>query len=589
MTRSETVPIPVRRSAAPRSAAGTELGKYTLDRELASGGMGVVYLARVFGPSGFEKRVALKRIHPHLANHPDFVRMLLEEARIASRIVHPNVCGVLDVGVHDGAHYLVMDYLEGRTLAQLVEGMARRREPEPDLPLIVARIGVDVAEGLHAAHSLCAPDGAPATVIHRDVSPQNIHIGTDGAVRVMDFGVAHALDRVRQTEPGTVKGKLAYLAPEALRDRAIDPRADLWALGVCLWEMLACARLFHRDSPGATVVAVLEQEIPAARSPVCAVPEALRRIVAKALERDPDRRYASARELSSDLQQFLADERRVASMADVAAWALRVERDGRESPSAHPATEIDVVERAPVDEPSDGEGPTQPLSPPAPRVIAATRSAWAARALWLSAALVVLVAVALWTTGEAPIAAGAGAGSTTPRAAEPIAAEPIAAEPIAAEPSTEPVDPIAEAVHATADEAGPTDALALTAPEAGSLEAGSLEADAPAHDHATSRARRGRARRARASATASDSARATSVGEARASSAEPGTIDVSTPGAWSEIRLDGAPRGRTPQRLTVSAGTHVIELQRFGTGARTAHRVTVAAGARERLVVREPP
>jgi serine/threonine-protein kinase len=204
-------------------------GRYVLSRRIASGGMGTVYLARAVGPGGFDLPVAIKVIHPHLARRRDLVEMFLDEARITARIRHPNVCSVLDFGETEGTWFLAMEYLLGETLSSVIGNL--QDDPaamdDPRYRAISLRILADACEGLHAAHELRDADGRPMNVVHRDVSPHNLFITYDGAVKVLDFGIALARDRVHQTTTGGLKGKYAYMPPEQLQKRPLDRRADV--------------------------------------------------------------------------------------------------------------------------------------------------------------------------------------------------------------------------------------------------------------------------------------------------------------------------------------------------------------------------
>jgi serine/threonine protein kinase len=217
-------------------------GRYRVVCALACGGMGQVDLvARV--DEGFQRLFAQKRLRPHLRNDADGRRMFLEEGRIAGLIRHPNVVSVIDVGEDSAGPYLVMDFVEGIALSDLVARAASRGER---IPLVVClRIAIQIAEGLHAAHELRGPDGRSLGLIHRDVSPQNVLVGFDGIARVTDFGIAKALGRPSQTTTGVLKGKLGYLAPERLRFEEPDRRADLFSFGVVLYELLAGRRLYE--------------------------------------------------------------------------------------------------------------------------------------------------------------------------------------------------------------------------------------------------------------------------------------------------------------------------------------------------------
>lgn len=305
---------------APQRAAA-RFGPFVLCYELASGGMGAVFLAKAEGPRGFEKLVALKRIHPHLARDPRFAAMFLDEARIAARIHHPNVCGVHEFGEVDGTYYLTMPYLVGEPLHRVLREAARSdlsSALQVERPWMAARMVVDACEGLHAAHELRDETGQLLEVVHRDVSPQNLFVGYDGSTRVLDFGVASARHRHYQTSTGEVKGKFAYLAPEQLEGHVADRRVDVWALGVVLWEGIAGRRLFARENMAASVRAVSHDRIPPL-SDFVAIPPELQRVVDRALMRDRNARYATAREMGRDLLAALA-RHRVIGPADVGEW-----------------------------------------------------------------------------------------------------------------------------------------------------------------------------------------------------------------------------------------------------------------------------
>ncbi len=263
--------------------------------------MATVYLARVSGVGGFQRFVAIKRLHPHLAREPEFIEMFLDEARLAARIHHPNVVSILEIGASEQGYYIVMEYVEGDTLGRL---LSRAAQTGQRLPLEVGlRIVVDMLSGLEAAHELTDDDGNPLLIVHRDVSPQNVLVGVDGNARLTDFGVARATSRLSVTRSGQLKGKVAYMAPEQARgDGAIDHRADVFAAGVVLWEVLAGRRLFKGDGEAQTLNKVLSDTIPSVQSVWPAVPAALEAIAAKALERDRTARYQSALELAEDIE-----------------------------------------------------------------------------------------------------------------------------------------------------------------------------------------------------------------------------------------------------------------------------------------------
>ncbi len=214
------------------------VGRYTLLYHFATGGMANLYLARFTGPDGFEKKVAIKKIHEHLNKEQDFIRMFVDEARLSARISHPNVVQVLELGTEDDTHFIAMEYVNGENLTALV----RRTK----LPFSYsARVIADAAAGLHSAHELCDQDDQLLGVVHRDVSPQNILVAYDGAVKVVDFGVARARGGLHQTSVGTIKGKYSYMAPEQMRSEEVDRRTDIFSLGVVFMRSprgTACSR-----------------------------------------------------------------------------------------------------------------------------------------------------------------------------------------------------------------------------------------------------------------------------------------------------------------------------------------------------------
>ncbi|MDD9934905.1 MAG: serine/threonine-protein kinase [Myxococcales bacterium] len=275
------------------------IGRYEILAQIAQGGMGSVYLARLEGVGGFQRLFAIKLLHPHLAAEERFISMLLDEARLAARIHHPNAVGILDVGECPYGHYLVMEYVDGFTLGDVlthdeVQGTRRLR--------LGLRILADAMNGLDAAHRLQDDEGNPLQIVHRDVSPQNILVGVDGVGRITDFGVAHAAERITSSRPGTIKGKPCYMAPEQARGLELDARADIFALGIVLWEVLTDERLFY--SPGGDTAALLKllgEEIVPPSAKNAAVPEALDAVCMRALQRDPKQRYRGAREMVGEM------------------------------------------------------------------------------------------------------------------------------------------------------------------------------------------------------------------------------------------------------------------------------------------------
>lgn len=294
--------------AAPASSAVPEsddTGRYVLDRPMASGGMATVYLGRMFGGAGFSRAVAIKRLHATLAADPRFTRMMIDEARMASRISHPNVVPVLDVVTSGESVMLVFEYVLGVTLSQLTRAKASRA-PLP--PHIAAAVVVSALRGLEAAHTATDELGRPMGLVHRDVSPQNIMVASDGMVRVIDFGIARALGRAEVTTGTELRGKASYMAPERFRGQKSDHRVDLWSMGVLMWELCMGAKLFDADDPIEVALMVCTGTIPQTGY------DPIDRVLERALSRDLATRYASADEMARAIEASMpvADQRTVA-------------------------------------------------------------------------------------------------------------------------------------------------------------------------------------------------------------------------------------------------------------------------------------
>jgi serine/threonine-protein kinase len=353
--------------------------------------MATVFLARLSGVGGFQRFTAIKRLHPHLAREPEFIEMFLEEARLAARIHHPNVVPILEIGTSDEGYYIVMEYVEGDTLGRL---LARSAQSGIRLPTKVGlRVIIDMLAGLDAAHELKDDDDNPLGIVHRDISPQNVLVGVDGSSRLSDFGVARATSKLSTTRTGQLKGKLAYMAPEQARGaKDIDRRADIFASGVVLWEVLACRRLFMGDGEADTLNRVLNEPIPPVRSAAPMVPAALEAVVGRALERDRTKRYATAAEFADALERAsrvvgaLGTHKDVAAHLEVVlgteisqqreavrAWLARSEpsRHGQEGlrPEVTSVTKVEGSSRA-----SDGSLPRGPASGSLPRLAPDTAS-----------------------------------------------------------------------------------------------------------------------------------------------------------------------------------------------------------------------
>ena len=298
--------------------AGRLVGRYMVHRCIAAGGMATVHLGRLIGAAGFSRTVAVKRLHDDYARDPEFVAMLLDEARLTSTIRHPNVVPTLDVVAEEDELLVVMEYVEGDSLASLqrLALAAGERIPVP----LAASVVAQALHGLHAAHEARDKNGAPLGIVHRDVSPQNILVGTDGLARVLDFGIAKAASRASATGDGQLKGKTAYMAPEQLQHGAVDRRTDVFAAAIVFWELLAGRRLFFADAPSETIARVLNEPIDSPRRWAPDVPTELALVTMRGLERDPDGRFDTAEEMALAIEDAVALPR----AKEIGAWVSRV-------------------------------------------------------------------------------------------------------------------------------------------------------------------------------------------------------------------------------------------------------------------------
>jgi serine/threonine protein kinase/ABC-type branched-subunit amino acid transport system substrate-binding protein len=275
-------------------------GKYVLVQKLAEGGMAEIFLAKQTA-EGFERNVVVKRMLANLSRQPEFVAMFLDEARLAARLAHPNIVPIYDVGRQDDFYFICMEYLAGEDLSAILR-MVRGRRCE--VPIAVAlRIVIDAARGLHHAHELVDDDGRPLHLVHRDVSPANVFVTYGGQAKLLDFGIAKAESRVTSTTIGVVKGKYHYMAPEQGRAGLVDRRADVFSLGVTLYEALTLVRPFVRDMTEAVMSAAASGDCPPPRALRADVPAELERVVVRAMAVDPDARPATARELADALER----------------------------------------------------------------------------------------------------------------------------------------------------------------------------------------------------------------------------------------------------------------------------------------------
>lgn len=424
-------------------AAGTRIGKYHLLQRLAVGGMAELYLACAEGLAGFQKVVVVKHVLPHLATDPEFVAMFLNEARIAATLAHPNIVHVTDIGEAAGDFFYTMEYVHGRNVRELL----REGSKVGGIPLNVAlTISIAAASALEHAHSACDTDGSPMGLIHRDVSPANILVSYEGTAKLTDFGIAKASQKSIETIGGGIKGKVGYMSPEQCRGETLDQRSDLFALGVVLFEVTTCQRLFFGDNDFAILNKVLKGQFDRPSDRIPDYPPELEQIVLRALAPDPADRYGSAMELRQDLEGFVHEARLRTTPAVVAAWM-------RERYGTPPAPSIEVVHET-------GEGPVTPTlvvtarteDPDAPAGALGNEAATTiyqpdaeprrGAGRWLAAVAVAAVGVGVlgWTQREPAPAAATSAPEPTPSLGGSDDAEPQR------EPDTPVVEPAPEVV-----------------------------------------------------------------------------------------------------------------------------------------------
>ncbi len=282
----------------------TRFGKYTLIDRIAVGGMAEIFLARQAGLEGFEKTIVIKRIRPHLSKQASFVKMFLNEAKLAAQLNHPNIVQIYDLGKISESYFIAMEYIFGRDMRRIIPKADSMGIP---FPMVYAlKIASSVCEGLYYAHQKVDLYGNPLNIVHRDVTPENIFVSFDGTVKVLDFGIAKAANQIEQTRAGEIKGKLSYMSPEQCMGKPLDCRSDLFSLGTVLYEWLTGFKLFTGDSEVAILKSITEGKIYAPSYFKADIPEAVEAILMRALEKDRDRRYQTAWDMQYDLDQFLS-------------------------------------------------------------------------------------------------------------------------------------------------------------------------------------------------------------------------------------------------------------------------------------------
>ncbi len=443
------------------------VGRYELIRPIAAGGMATVYLARSTAVGGFERLVAIKLMHAHIASDPDFCAMFLDEARLAARIRHPNVVATHDVEEGKSGLFLVMDYIEGPPLALILRALAKTRK---QIPLDVAlKILLNVLAGLHAAHELKGNDGEPLRLVHRDVNPQNVLVGEDGVTRITDFGVAHAEARLSTTRGRSVKGKIAYLSPEQIETGKVDRRSDVYAAGIVLWETLTSRRLFKQDNEGKTLSMILNGERPSPLEFRPELPAPLVDVVMRSLERSADDRFSSALELAEALETAASEAGiAIANARGVSAFVRELALDySSNAPLRLPASGTGGVTAR-----SEGSASAESSSTSAGAVLSASagpRSRWRAGLLGLALLGTLGGAVALGAKLEhvrAADPAASGLSGAGPARADGPASAPASEEPATSASAAAGAIPVASADAGRGTPTGTAQVAASAAPAA---------------------------------------------------------------------------------------------------------------------------
>jgi serine/threonine protein kinase len=310
--------------------------RYRVIERLEAGGMAEVFVGEATGAQGFKKRVAIKRVLPHLAQNKRFISMFLDEARLGARLNHANIVSVFDIGAADNTYFIVMELVDGANLKTIMESLRKQGRRFPVKAAIY--ICMEACRGLSYAHELQDDDGTDLGIVHRDVSPPNIMITRRGEVKVADFGLARASTQLEKTDPGVVKGKFSYLSPEAALGEQVDARTDVFALGIVLWEMIAGRRLFLGESDFETVKMVQQANVPSLQALNPEVDPAFEAVLSQALSRDPAQRFQSARDLGDALAGYLFSHQMKVTSYDIAALVGSAVSDKKaEKPKADPS------------------------------------------------------------------------------------------------------------------------------------------------------------------------------------------------------------------------------------------------------------
>ena len=522
-------------------------GRFVLKELKAKGGMAEIFDAEMVGSEGFSKRVALKRMLPHLSEDASFTAMFLDEARLASKLSHPNVVQVFDFGEVEGRYFIAMEYLEGESLSALVR--SARRSGVPLSQRAVLQIMAAAADGLHHAHTF-AENGKPLQVVHRDISPSNIMVTLQGGVKVLDFGIARAADRQQDaTETGIVKGKVPYCSPEQLRGDTLDARSDVFSLGIVLYELLVGTWLFRREKQLDTVMAVLNAPVPPPSSLRADLDPRLDAVVARVLERDMKLRTQSALELRRELEALMSgppvrlDEfmSRVLSATPQPETATPVASEGNIS--------IDIATSTVAPPKPPAPGPPAPAAAPPAQGRSPLEKAVVATGLVASLLLAGVVlrvlnpSVELTATTPDAGAATVGVSPVLQDTAEPVA---LAPEPDAGLAELPAPTPDAGAV-AVGEPSGPDLGVVALPPRVAVRPVGKPK----------------------------------DIKKPKAPPASPGLLDVSC-APWCRILVDGKDVGHVSPLVAfeVSAGKHTLRVEHPPSGHTSEKQLVVGSGAR---------
>jgi serine/threonine protein kinase len=513
-------------------------GKYELVSRLAAGGMAEIFLARTKSIQGFEKYLVIKRILSHRTNDPEFVRMFLDEARVAATLDHPNIVQIYDVGHVDNEYFIAMEYLRGHNLIEIVRAGAKLGYAKPPLEHVVSMLTQSCA-GLHYAHEKRDFEGRSLEIVHRDVTPQNIVVNFDGSVKVVDFGIAKAATREVETLAGTLKGKIGYMSPEQCKGGNVDRRSDIFAMGIILFELTTGKRLYHERSDFDTLKKIIEGPVPSPRDLLPFYPAFLNAIVVRCLQKNPDDRYQTARDLHADMDAFARDNQLVTGTVPLSQYMERIYADELATHKSADAAAMATAASATMSGSTSsylGEASRRSLSGVSTPLLAAKRQHMMMRGLQIAvAALLILVGagVVWWQTrpkqqGQGQVLA---AMQQQQQPAMQAAAQPLAAVPPSGAPKT--TAPVPEPAK-TPEAAKPAAATASATPSSP---------------------------RPRAAAKPGD-AHVTIASEPRC-----------------EVLVDGVPNGQTPViDIAVPAGKHMIVLLNSSANIKEMQKVTLREG-----------